>query len=103
MEGYVTRREYEEHNLRMEDEHKRQNQRLEIVEEAIKQNNKLLVSIEKLALNMQNMQKEQAQLRDDVEEIKNRDGQKWRKLGEDFIKIVLGILVGYIFTQLGIN
>ena len=102
MEGYVTRAEYEEHNLRMEDEHKRQNNRISILEKAIEQNNKLLINVERLALNMENMQKEQKELRDDMDEIKDRDGQKWRKTGDDLLKIVLGIVVGYILKQIGI-
>ena len=102
MDGFVTRVEYDEHNRRMEDEHNRQNHRISIVERAMEQNNKLLVSVERLAISMENMQKEQAQLKEDVEEIKNRDGQKWRKTGEDILKIVLGIVIGYILKQLGI-
>lgn len=102
MDGFVTRVEYDEHNRRMEDEHNRQNHRISIVERAMEQNNKLLVSVERLAISMENMQKEQAQLKEDVEEIKNRDGQKWRKTGEDILKIVLGIVIGYILKQIGI-
>jgi hypothetical protein len=43
-----------------------------------------------------------SKLRTDVDEIKGRDGQKWRKTGEDILKIILGIVVGYILKQIGI-
>lgn len=102
MSEFVTRVEYEEHNLRMEDEHKRQNHRIEVCEKALEQNNKLLVTVEKLALSLQNMQKEQSKIREDIDEIKNRDGEKWRETGKDVIKIILGILIGYILKQMGI-
>ena len=100
--GYVSRVEYEEHNKRMDDEHRRMNHRLNAVEIATEQNNKLLISVEKLALNMENMQKEQAAQRGEIEEIKGRDGKKWRKATDYIITAVIGILVGFIFAQIGI-
>lgn len=102
MSDFVTRVEYDEHNRRMEDEHKRQNHRIDACEKAIEQNNKLLVSVEKLALSVENIQKDQSKIREDVDEIKNRDGAKWRETGKDILKIVLGLVIGYIMNQIGI-
>ena len=51
----ITRAEHEEFRKRMEEEDKRQNKRLDNLEE----NAKLLSSIEKLAANMEHMAKEQ--------------------------------------------
>ena len=100
--NYITRLEYEEHNKRMDDEHRRMNHRLTAVENATAQNNKLLVSVEKLALNMENMQKEQAAQRGEIEEIKSRDGKKWRKATDYIVSAAIGILVGFVFAQIGI-
>ena len=101
MDGYVTRLEYEEHNKRMEDEHKRINARLKKIEEESETNNKLLVSIEKMAVNMENMQEEQKDQGKRLEVLENRDGDMWRKVTGYIITAVIGIVVGYIFTQLG--
>ena len=50
---YISRNEYAEHSKRMEDEHRRMNHRIEDVEKAIAENHKLLVAVEKLAINME--------------------------------------------------
>lgn len=102
MGEFVTRLEYEEHNKRMEDEHKRQNHRINIVEKAMEQNNKLLVSVEKLALSMENMQKEQQEQGERLVELENRDGEKWRNTVADIIKVVIGGILGFLFTQIGL-
>ena len=67
MEGeFISRAEHEEfrrsmdaEHQRLEDENIRQNRRLEILEETVKQIAKISTSVEKLALNMENMVKEQ--------------------------------------------
>lgn len=102
MEGYVTRVEYEEHNKRMEDEHARQNHRISLLEKATEQNNKLLISVEKLALNMENMQKEQKEQGERLEVLENRDGQMWRTAVADIIKVLIGGIVGFLLTQIGL-
>lgn len=101
MEGYVTQAEYKEHNARMDDEHKRQNRRIDLLEKATEQNNKLLISVEKLALSMENMQMEQKEQGGRLEVLENRDGEMWRKVTGNIIKVIVGIVVGYIFTQTG--
>ena len=52
MESYITRAEYEEHNRRMEDEHKRINHRIADLEE-------LTGLIHEIATNTNNMSREQ--------------------------------------------
>lgn len=100
--GYITRLEYEEHNKRMDDEHRRMNHRLAAVETATEQNNKLLLSVEKLAINMENMQKEQQAQREEIEEIKGRDGNKWREVAKYVVVTLIGIGLGYIAKNLGL-
>lgn len=102
MEGYVTIVEYQEHNKRMDDEHKRQNYRIELLEKATEQNNKLLISVEKLALSMENMQKEQKEQGERLEVLENRDGEMWRKVVGDVIKVAISLVVGFVFAQIGI-
>ena len=59
MDSPITRAEHNEFAKRMEEEHHRQNRRIGELEKACEENNKLLVSVERLALSMENMQKEQ--------------------------------------------
>ena len=95
---YITRLEHEEYAKRMEDEHKRQNHRIGELEKATAQNQKLLISVEKLAINMENMQKEQVAQREEIEEIKGRDGKKWRGVKDKLLDVVLGVVVGFLIA-----
>lgn len=99
---FISRQEHEEFAHRMDDEHKRQNHRITEMEEICKQNNKLLAAVEKLALNMENMQKEVSEQGRKLEELESRDGQMWRKVSGYVITTILGIIIAYVFNQVGI-
>lgn len=102
MDGnFVTRGEYNEHNLRMEDEHKRQNNRISTLEKAFEQNNRLIVSVEKLALSMETMQKEQKDQGEKIEALESRDGDMWRAIVKQAVMLLLGGVIGYFLTQIG--
>ena len=81
----------------MEEEDKRQNKRLDNLEE----NAKLLSSIEKLAANMEHMAKEQEKQGKRLETLEKRDGEMWRKVVGYIITAVIGVVVGFVFTQIG--
>lgn len=101
MDTPISRAEHNEFVKRMEEDHKRTNHRLSDLEKAFEQNNKLLVSVERLATNMENMQKEQQEQGSRLEKLEARDGEMWRKVVGYVITAVAGILVGFIFTQIG--
>ena len=101
MGEFLTIVEHREYAKRMEDEHSRQNHRLDELEKQTAQNNKLLVSVEKLALSMENMQKEQKEQGDRLEALEARDGEMWRKVVSYIITAAIGIVVGYVFKHLG--
>lgn len=93
----ITREEHEEFRKRMEEEDKRQNKRLDNLEE----NAKLLSSIEKLAVNMEHMAKEQEKQGKRLETLEKRDGEMWRKVVGYIVTAVIGVVVGFVFTQIG--
>ena len=99
---YVTRNEYEEHSKRMEDEHVRMNHRIGYLEKFFEENNKLLIAVEKLALNMEKMQKELETQNGRVEELEARDGETWRKMKWYVLTTVVGLVLGYVFSNIGI-
>lgn len=101
MDTPITRAEHEEFVKRMEDEDRRQNRRIEILEESVQQFTSLTASVEKLALNMENMLKEQEAQGNRLEALEDRDGEKWRTMISYVGTTVIGILIGYIFTLLG--
>lgn len=101
MDTPITRAEHEEFVKRMEDEDRRQNRRIEILEESVQQFTSLTASVEKLALNMENMLKEQEAQGKRLEALEDRDGEKWRAMISYVGTTIIGILIGYIFTLLG--
>ena len=101
MDTPITRAEHEEFVKRMEDEDRRQNRRIEILEESVQQFTSLTASVEKLALKMENMLKEQEAQGNRLEALEDRDGEKWRTVTSYVMTTVIGIMIGYIFTLLG--
>lgn len=59
MENPITRAEHEEFRRRLEEENKRQDARIGILEDSVRQIGALATSVEKLAVSMQSMLKEQ--------------------------------------------
>jgi predicted nucleic acid-binding Zn-ribbon protein len=101
MDSPMTLALHEEFAKRMQDEHARQNHRISELEKALEQYNKLLVSVEKLALNIEKMQEELHSQGSHIAEIESRDGEMWRKVVGYAITAGIGIVVGFIFTQIG--
>lgn len=101
MDSPITRAEHVEFEKRMQDEHKRQNHRIDELEKAFEQNNKLLISVEKLALSMENMQKELRDQSNRLDTIEGRDGEMWRKVVGHVVTAVIGAVIGFVFTQIG--
>lgn len=101
MDTPITRAEHEEFRRRIEEEEHRQNRRLEVIEGNIAELMKLTASIERLATNMENMLKEQERQGDRLETLEARDGKKWRQISGYVVTTIIGIVIGYIFLQIG--
>ncbi len=99
MEDAVGRAEFEEYKNRIEQEDHRQNGRIKELEESTKQINALTVSIEKLAQSVESMVKEQEAQGKRLVSLENRDGEMWRKVVGYVVTAIIGIVVGFIFTQ----
>jgi len=109
MEDPITRAEHEEFRRSVEalhqnlaDEDKRQNRRLDILEENAKQNTALVSNVERLAVNMENMLKVQEAQGKRLETLESRDGEMWRKVVAYVVTAVIGIFVGYIGNKFGL-
>lgn len=101
VEDAIARAEHEEFRRRMEEENGRQNKRLELLEKSIQRLEALNISIERLAVNMENMLKEQLQQGERLEVLESRDGEMWRKVVGHAVTAVIGIVIGYIFNRMG--
>ena len=103
MDTPITRAEHEEFRKRIEEENKRQNCRINKLEDTFEKINSLATSTEKLATSMEAMLKEQEEQGGRLKILEKRDGEKWRKVVGYIVTAVVGIVVGFIFTQIGIG
>lgn len=88
MDEPISRAEHEEFARRIDAQEKRQDRRLELLEENVREIGALTVSVQKLAQSLQSMVKEQEQQGRRLQALESCDGEKWRKL------------MGYIATAL---
>ena len=109
MDGdYISRQEHEvfcelmkSENERRDDENNRQNKRIAALEETVRQIGALTSSVDRLATNMENMLKSLDAQGKRLETLESRDGEMWRKVTGYIITAVAGIIVGFLFKQLG--
>lgn len=80
MDEPISRAEHEEFAKRIDAQEKRQDRRLELLEENVREIGALTVSVQKLAQSLQSMVKEQEQQGRRLQALESRDGEKWRKL-----------------------
>ena len=102
MEDYIPRKEHEEFCKRLDAENKRQDRRIELLEDSTREMGALATSVEKLATNMESMVKEQEKQGKRLEILEGRDGEKWRKVIGHIGTTVLGIVIAYIAMKLGL-
>lgn len=98
---YVTKAVHEEFAKRMEEENHRQNERIRLLEDNVRQIGSLTTSVEKLASNMESMVKEQEKQGKRLEVLEGRDGEMWRKVVGYIATAIVGIILGFVFTQIG--
>lgn len=101
MEDSLSRAEHVEFAKRMEADHERFNSRLKKLEDTSRDNTKLLITIEKLATNMENMQTEVKKQGERLVKLEAQDGEMWRKVIGYIVTTVIGLVIGYIFTRIG--
>lgn len=97
----ITREEHEEFKRRLEEANSRQNKRIELLEESVQQINDLTVSVRELATSMKSMVKEQERQGARLEQLEERDGEMWRKVIGYIATAVVGVVIGFLFKQIG--
>jgi hypothetical protein len=97
----ISREEHEEFRRRMEEEDKRQNRRIDLVEKSIQQIGDIAMSVEKMAVSLQSMVKEQEQQGKRLEALESRDGEMWRKAVGYVVTALLGAVIGFALKQIG--
>ncbi len=97
----ITRSEYEEYKLRVEDMNSRQNQRLEILEAEIAETRRIAANVERLATNMESMLKEQEKQGKRLETLENRESEKHRSYWGYIVSAIITLVIGFLFGEAG--
>lgn len=103
MDNPISRAEHEEFRRRLEEENRRQDKRIELLEDNIRELNQLTASVGKLATSVESMVKEQEKQGRRLETLEDRDGAMWRKVVAYGATAVIGIVIGYIARKIGLN
>ena len=97
---FLTRREHEEfarrmesENARIKDENDRQNKRIGVVEESVKEFNKLAMQIERIAVSIQQMTEELSKQGARLEQIESKPAKRWDAL--------IGGIIGAVAAAVG--
>ena len=114
MDGAITIAEHEAfsdfmqaENKRIEEENNRQNKRLELLESNMQQIisqqlTTLTATIERLNLSVNNILKEQSEISERLKKLENRDGDMWRTVIKYAITAIVGGVLTFILTRIGI-
>lgn len=98
----ISRHEHDEFARRIDEENKRQNHRITNLEESLGKTHALMVSVEKLAANMESTLKEIEKQGQRLSALEERDGEKWRKVASYVITTVVGLIIGAVSSHIGL-
>lgn len=102
MDSPITRAEHNEFVKRIDEEHNRTNQRLKNLEEQTKQMTDIALSVKELAISVKQMAETQKVQGEKLEELEGRDGEMWRKISSYILTAIIGAIVCFVLTQIGL-
>lgn len=101
MDDVITRAEHDEFVRRIDAENERQNHRISMLEESVQKSTTIATNVERLAISMEHMATEQEKQGKRLETLERRDGEMWRKVVVYAVTAIVGIVVGFVFAQIG--
>lgn len=99
---YLTVEVHKEFSERIDAEEKRQNKRLDKLEDGFGQLSELTSALKVLANNMENMAKEQARQGERLQAIEDVPAKNWEKLVWAIGGAILTAVIAFILKQIGI-
>ncbi len=98
MDGSISRQEHNEFHgefaRRIDAENDRQNRRISLLEKNVQQINTLVVSVEKMAVNMGNMLEEQKKQGERLEALEKEPAESHKQIRQAIITSIIGTVVG---------
>lgn len=103
MDGnYLPMAVHDEFARRMDDEHKRQNKRISDLETQVEDIADLTASVASLAKSVEQMAKSQEKQGKRLEALEQKPAKRWEALVDKVLWAVVGALLAYVFTQVGL-
>ena len=99
MEDFVKKDVHEEFVKRMEEEDRRQNKRIEIIEEKQAQISELVTSVKVLAANVENIAREINEQGLRLREIEGKPAKRWETLVGCIITAIVTGAISYFLTR----
>lgn len=94
---------HNEYAKRMEDEHNRQNKRLEDLEAKVEDISDLTTSVASLAKSVEQMAKAQEKQGKRLEALEQKPAKKWESFVDKVVWAVAAALIAFILSYIGIN
>lgn len=102
MDGMLPNDVHVEFAKRVEEHLDRVDTRLKILEEEMKSYSQLALNIERLSLSTENLCDEMKEQSNRLKALEDQDGQKWRQTVTTVLTVVIGAVIGYIFSIVGV-
>lgn len=99
--SYLPMDVHKEYARRMEDEHKRQNQRITDLETKVEDIGSLTASVASLAKSVEQLAKAQEKQNERLDALESRDGEMWRKVVGYAVTFIVGAVLTFIFAKIG--
>lgn len=94
MENFITRQEHEEFTRRMDAENERQNKRIGLLKENVRQINDLTISVREMAVNTGNMLEEQKKQGERLEKLEREPAETNKQIRQAIITTIVGTVAG---------
>ncbi|MEY8265071.1 hypothetical protein AALA79_01640 [Lachnospiraceae bacterium 64-25] len=100
MEDTISRKEHEEFARRIDAENERQNRRIALLEENGQHITSMTVSIEKMAVNMENMLAEQKKVSERLEKLEEEPAEAHKQIRLAVMTAIVSTVVGAAVTAI---
>lgn len=100
MEDTISRKEHEEFARRIDAENERQNRRIALLEENGQHITSMTVSIEKMAVNMENMLAEQKKVSERLEKLEEEPAEAHKQIRLAVMTAIVSTVVGATVTAI---
>ena len=103
MDDFITRAEHTEFVKRMEEENKRQNNRITSAENSLEVCKELASSVERLAENMASMKEELTNQGTRLETLEKKPGDRWETVLKTALTTIVSSLAAMVFAAIIAN